>query len=299
MREPWASCGTRLRDSWRSVVRTSTFVRWSGGATTRRTTRRPAACRSSAPGWSVSGPLRPVGVRHREPRHRAGATSVPTDIGSGGIRCLRLQLGTSAGPTAAEPNLLRPLERSWRHWPTVQSRTIASPPGSRPFRRATKHARVLIGKRSTNSGWAARTERLCRVSATSRITRRTPRSRCLARMRRSSAWRSFSRVSASTISSTEGPSITTSALRRSPGIGTGTSARHRSADETRGRRRSMSARWAASRTGEPDGNRPIRRSRPRPAATTAIRSTVTRCSSPRSRRPMAECDKPATAPIAR
>ena len=49
-----------------------------------------------------------------------------------------------------------------------------------------------------------------------------------ARTRRSSACRSSRRVSASTISSTFGPSITTSALRRSPGIGTGTSARHRS-----------------------------------------------------------------------
>jgi hypothetical protein len=41
------------------------------------------------------------------------------------------------------------------------------------------------------------------------------------------------------------------------------------------------------------------RSSPRAAAVMAIRSVVTRCSSPRSNRPMAECDSPTTLPSAR
>lgn len=154
---------------------------------------------------------------------RVGATNVPTDTGRSLGGPFRRRSGTSGGPNAAEPGFVRPLERSWRHGPRAtapratalappssghgpsrdgpgapaearrpQSRTIASPPGSRPARSAAKHARVVIGYRSLNSGWAAMTERLWRVSATSRITRRMWRSRCLMRTRRSRAWRSSS-----------------------------------------------------------------------------------------------------------
>jgi hypothetical protein len=56
---------------------------------------------------------------------------------------------------------------------------------------------------------------------------RAPRSRCLVRSRRSTAWTSSSRVSASMIAPKSFVSATPSALRRSPGIGIGTSVRHR------------------------------------------------------------------------
>ena len=168
--------------------------------------------------------------------------------------------------------------------PTDQRNTKASPPGSSPRPNADRHPRVAIGKRSGSRERRA-TARLCLVSAARRMTRSMPRSRCFAAIRRSSAWTSSIRVSASTIARRAGPSMTASALRRSPGIGIGTSVRQRSPLPRRGRKRSRRARCAASRTGFPSGCSVTLRRSPRAAAILAAISIVIWPGSPRSIRP--------------
>ena len=95
--------------------------------------------------------------------------------------------------------------------------------------------------------------RLFRVSASSRITDPIPPSRIFGASRRSRACTSRGRVSASTPIACPSTASTASHARRSPGIGSGTSVRHRTERWRRTRRRLSSARWAASRTGSPDG----------------------------------------------
>jgi hypothetical protein len=122
MREPRARCGGLVRDSWR--------FGGQGLGLRMRARRHPA---TPVPWCQRSIQAADAGWRRRRrwPRRRgrwlapartlAGATSVPTDADSRGITCLRFQLGTYAGPAAAEPKLLRPLERSWRHGRTVRA----------------------------------------------------------------------------------------------------------------------------------------------------------------------------------
>ena len=83
--------------------------------------------------------------------------------------------------------------------------TRQSPAGSSPRPSAARQARVPIGNCAPRSGTCWMTARLWRVSAMSRIARVVPRSRCFARSRRSVAWTSFRRVSASIVASNAGP----------------------------------------------------------------------------------------------
>lgn len=145
--------------------------------------------------------------------------------------------------------------------------------------------------RARSSGTREITARLWRVSATRRMTRATPRSRCLPAIPRSSAWMSARCVSASTIASRPSTSMTASALRRSPTMGIGTSERHRMPGSSRARSRPRSARWPLSRTGSPSGCTETFSSRPRTAARRAANSIDSASESPRSARPPARAPR--------
>ncbi len=108
--------------------------------------------------------------------------------------------------------------------------TRQSPPGSSPRLSAARHRRVSIGNSRRWSGTSSMTCRLGRVSATSWMARPTPRSRCLDRNRRTTAWTSSRLVSASTMAAKSLVAALPSPLRRSPAIGMGTSSASRSKD---------------------------------------------------------------------
>ena len=225
-----------------------------------------------------------------------GATSVPTDDG-------RPVSGPSAANWGRCSVRLRPsppfFVRWNARWPRsgggAQSSTIASPPGSRPSRRAARHARVETGNRSTQF----------RMSGEDR-----PIVPCVGDQQDHPPDRP-GRVASGTNAAFERLQVVQSGLGldhlvdrrpidhdvRAPQVA-GDRHRHlcppsQAGSRRAARRRSMSARWAASRTGDPDGKQTDSQIEakyrwPR----RAIRSTVTRCSSPRSRRPTAEWDRP-------
>ena len=87
----------------------------------------------------------------------------------------------------------------------------------------------------------------------SRTTRSISPSRCFNDIRRSCAWMSRSRVSASTPARNAGQTAVASHARRSPGMGRGTSVCQRIDGWHRRRSRSRSAVCAASRNGSPLG----------------------------------------------
>lgn len=154
---------------------------------------------------------------------------------------------------------------------------------------------------------SATIRRLCAVSFTTRSTATTSPSRCFNAMRRSSACRSESRVSASTPTRHPAPSITASHARRSRTPGedswddeveptTGLSACHATVAGIRARNRARRLMCAASRTGRPPGNARAERSSPTAANRPDNRTIDTSFDCPRQIRAACCPESPTAAP---
>jgi hypothetical protein len=132
--------------------------------------------------------------------------------------------------------------------------TIELASGRAPAPSSSSVRRAGAGNLSWRGSPADRmSRRLCSLLRSSRMTRGMSPSRCFRAIRRSSACRSWGRVSASTPESHPRPVIIASHARRSPGIGSGTSWRHPKPGCSRARRRWSSSTWARSRIGSPAG----------------------------------------------
>ncbi len=172
--------------------------------------------------------------------------------------------------------------------------------GGSPSDRAVATSRWDAGNAAANSAAASlRTDRLFRVSATSRMIRWALSSRCLSAIRRSIAWTSRIRVSASIGSLHPGPEMTASHARRSPGRWSGTSARHPSWAGRVARNRASVAIWAASRTRSPFGYVRSGMSSPTTAPTRTRVPYGTLMIRPRSIRLTCECEIPTLLPSSR
>ncbi len=179
----------------------------------------------------------------------------------------------------------------------LQSRTMPLPAGRSPFLSEARTAGPAIGNSPTRSGAArARVRRLCRVSATRRMTTPLWSSRRLSATLRVHACTSRRRDSASTGTRQPGPPITASHARWSPAMLRGTSVRHVSGAGSKTRSLATSASWATSRIGSPDAKVRMGTSKP---STAPIRTRVsygTRVATPRSIRLISAWDLPTDSP---
>jgi hypothetical protein len=126
--------------------------------------------------------------------------------------------------------------------------------GGRPPRNAARTPRVSSGKLDLRASrfWVS-CLRFAAVSATSKTTMLTPPSRHFRAIRRSRAWMSTRRISASTPTTTEPSRHCASQARRSPGIGNGTSVRQATLGGSCSRKRRRSRSCPESLTGSPSG----------------------------------------------
>ena len=162
-----------------------------------------------------------------------------------------------------------------------------------PCRRCASTARVSNGNAvRMSSRWSSSIRRLCGVSLINSTILSKPESRSLSAHRRSSAWMSRSRASASIGMPSGSSPRTTSHARRSPGSGMGTSVRTGTPTGRTRRRRPISASWPASSAAPLPGI--ARTSSWRPTAAHARLSCLMVGSppSPRSIRPNWECEMP-------
>jgi hypothetical protein len=124
-----------------------------------------------------------------------------------------------------------------------------------------------------------------------------PQSRCFNAIRRSTAWRSSSTVSASTAMTQPTPRMSASQARRSPSIGSVTSVLQINSRWSRGRNRWRSRCWPASRIGSPAGYARSRTSSPTMAPYAASSRIVER-REPASSRSTLERGSPHARPTA-
>ena len=175
----------------------------------------------------------------------------------------------------------------------VQSRTIPLPEGRSADAKAESTADPRIGNSPARSGPASlKARRLCRVSATRRMTMSLPSSRRFRATRRVHAWTSRMCDSASTGTLHPRPEMTASQARRSPATPRGTSVPHLSCTGRRIRSLDRRASCAASRIGSPSGKARSVTSSPRTAPITASDSYGTRDAVARSMRLISECEIP-------
>ena len=154
-------------------------------------------------------------------------------------------LAPPGGTPYARARASPPVGSARRHGNAPDQRTTIPPPlGRRAAARAAKVGRVSSGRSSTSPvRIVPSADRLARVSETSKTSWPCGSSRTLSWRRLIRAWASASRVSASTRTrqrSGGGPISSASQARRSPSIGSGTSAAHRIPGWRRSRNRSSS-----------------------------------------------------------